>query len=253
MGFIIDIKHSIASYSEGWAFVKQHKLGRFVWISFFLYLCVFALSAFTLWFLVNYFLSSLFSLGFIKKYTAWLSQYSWILIITKIAVYIASSFLLISIFKFLFLIIASPLYAYISERSATLFHGQEYPFNVSQLIKDILRGIRISVRNFIKQMLFMIPLLLLSFIPVIGLFFSFILILFDSYYYGFSMIDYNCERHKISVRESSQLISNRKGLAIGNGLIIYLSFLIPIVGVVFIAPLSVIAATLTYYKYLHKK
>jgi CysZ protein len=62
------------------------------------------------------------------------------------------------------------------------------------------------------------------------------------------MLDYNCERNKMDVKQSSQLINSQKGLAIGNGLVMYLSLLIPFIGVMFIAPLSAVAASIAFYK-----
>jgi CysZ protein len=61
------------------------------------------------------------------------------------------------------------------------------------------------------------------------------------------MIDYSCERDKMSARESVLFVQRNKGLAIGNGLVFYGLFLIPIIGIVVGAPLSVIAATISMH------
>ena len=44
------------------------------------------------------------------------------------------------------------------------------------------------------------------------------------------MLDYSCERHKLSPTESIAYIGNHKGLAVGNGMVFYLMHLVPIVG-----------------------
>lgn len=185
--------------------------------------------------------------------THWISKYPWIVTASKFAFYISSFFLFISLYKYLFLAIASPMYAYISERTAEIITGKTYSFNAIQFSKDILRGILLSGRNFLKQLFLTIILFIFSFIPVIGWLFSIIILIVDCYYYGFSMLDYNSEREKLTASQSRQLISNRRGFAFGNGLIMYFSIIIPFVGLVFIAPLSAIAGTLTYYKHLNKQ
>ena len=102
--------------------------------------------------------------------------------------------------------------------------------------------------NAFRQLFFTLLLFLLSMIPVVGILFTLLILCLDCYYYGFSMLDYNCERHQMSVRESRNFIFAHKGAALGNGFILYLSLLIPFIGVIFVAPLSVIASTLHFYK-----
>jgi uncharacterized protein involved in cysteine biosynthesis len=42
-------------------------------------------------------------------------------------------------------------------------------------------------------------------------------------------------------------------LAVGNGVVLYVAMYIPVVGVAFTAPLSAVAATLAYYKFIENK
>ncbi len=119
------------------------------------------------------------------------------------------------------------------------------PFSFPQLIKGILRGIMISVRNSLWQTVYIVSLLLLSLIPVVGWVTPVFTILIECYYYGFSMLDYSCERHNLTTGESIHFIGNRKGLAIGNGLLFYLMHLVPIIGWVLAPAYAVIAATLS--------
>jgi CysZ protein len=69
----------------------------------------------------------------------------------------------------------------------------------------------------------------------------------ECYYYGFSMLDYSCERHKLSPSESITYIANHKGLAIGNGMVFYMMHFIPIVGWVLAPSYAVVAATISLY------
>lgn len=157
-----------------------------------------------------------------------------------------------SLFKYLFLIIGSPLFAYLSEKTEAIIAGKEYPFSWSQLFKDMLRGIKLALRNTLWQTVYSVSLLILSFFPVVGWVTPVVVLFVECYYYGFSMLDYSCERHKLSPTESIEYIGKHKGLAIGNGMVFYLMHLVPFVGWVLAPAYAVIAATISLY-YQHKE
>ncbi len=157
-----------------------------------------------------------------------------------------------SLFKYLFLIIGSPLFAYLSEKTESIIAGKDYPFSWSQLFKDMARGIKLALRNTLWQTVYSVSLLILSFFPVVGWVTPVIVLFVECYYYGFSMLDYSCERHKLSPTESIEFIGKHKGLAIGNGIIFYLMHLVPILGWVLAPAYAVIAATISLY-YQHKE
>lgn len=248
MSILTEIKLGLNGYIEAIEFVRKNKLQRLLFISILLYLILVLCSAFIVWHGVEYAIDSILNTSSIKKWTSWIAEFSWILTLTKVIFYISSFTLFLSLYKYIFLAIASPLYAYISERTAEIITEQEFNFNIPQFGKDIVRGILISLKNLLKQLFLTLAFYMLSFIPIIGLLFGLLIILLDCYYYGFSMIDYNCERHKMNIKQSNQFIAEHKGLAIGNGIAMYLSLMIPILGVILIAPLSAIAATINFYK-----
>ena len=150
-----------------------------------------------------------------------------------------------SLFKYFFLIVASPVFAYLSEKTESIIEGTTFNFNFSQLLLDIVRGIKIAVRNSLWQTVYYIFILIVSSVPVIGWFTLVYALLIECYYYGFSMLDYSMERHKKSVNESIYFIAHHKGLAIGNGGIFYLLHFLPIIGWVLAPAYAVIAATLS--------
>ena len=153
-----------------------------------------------------------------------------------------------SLFKYLFLIIGSPLFAYLSEKTESIMEGKEFPFSFTQLLKDIARGIRLALRNTLWQTLYTFSILLLSLIPFVGWFTPFFALLIECYFLGFSMLDYSCERHQLSTTQSIAFISKHKGLAIGNGIVFYLMHMVLIVGWILAPSYAVIAATISYYK-----
>ncbi len=242
-----EITLAIKDYAAAWRFVQIHRLGKLIILSGVLYLLVFCLTLYGVWLGVDTGLDYLLSISWIESTRHFLSRYHWLLTLSKILTFLSTLFLGISIYKYLFLALASPLFAYISERSAEAYTGVHTPFSLTQFLKDILRGILVSVRNAIAQLLITLLLFFLSLFPVIGLLFSVLMISNDAYYYGFSMLDYNCERHKMGIGTSRRFIKQHKGLAIGNGLVMYAALYIPILGPLIVAPLSVVAATLSFY------
>jgi CysZ protein len=145
------------------------------------------------------------------------------------------------------LILLSPLFAYLSEKTEEIISGKKYPFNGDQWMRDIWRGILISFRNMFIQTGWMILFFFLGFIPVIGWFGAIVLFIISAYFYGFAFIDYTSERRRMKIRDSVQFVRSNKWLAISNGAIFSLFLLLPFCGALFsgfAAIVSVVAATL---------
>ena len=176
------------------------------------------------------------------------SWLSWLFIVAQIFIIIVLFFFYFSLFKYIFLIIASPVFAYLSEKTESILLGKDFPFSFSQLFSDIVRGIRIALRNMLWQTVYLIAILIFSFIPLVGWISPVIALLIEFYYFGFSMLDYSSERNKLNTAQSIALIGRHKGLAIGNGLGFYLMHLLPIIGWLLAPSYAVIAATLSLHK-----
>ncbi len=179
-----------------------------------------------------------------KMQNSWLS---FLLIFGQIILNLVLLLFYFSLFKYLFLIIGSPLFAYLSEKTESIMEGRDYPFSFKQLMKDIMRGIRLALRNLLWQTVYTVSILILSFIPVVGWITPLLALLVECYYLGFSMLDYSCERNKLSTSQSISFIGRHKGLAIGNGMVFYLMHFIPILGWLFAPGYAVIAATISLY------
>jgi CysZ protein len=182
----------------------------------------------------------------------WLHQqhsaaWSFILIMVGIMARLIMMFFYFSLFKYLFLILGSPVFSYLSEKTESIIEGKEFIFSSTVFYHDIRRGIRLALRNFGWQTVYTIFILLLSLIPLIGSIAPVISGLVECYFYGFSMLDYSCERHKLSPSASISFISRRRGLAIGNGLVFYLMHFIPFLGWVLAPSYALVAATISLY------
>jgi CysZ protein len=149
-----------------------------------------------------------------------------------------------SLFKYLILIIGSPVFAYLSEKTEAIMEGVDHTFNWKELRKDTYRGIRLALRNASWQSAYLLGLLLMSLLPLVGWITPIIAVLMECYYFGFSMLDYSFTRNNFSPDQSIKFTGRHKGLAIGNGFLFYLMHL-----AIFLAPAyAVIAATLSVHK-----
>lgn len=244
-GFSLGVK----SYSKAYIFLRKHRLTWYFLFPLLLNILLFALgyastvSLSTKWFVyisdwLNMDTWNFWGSGFISSaiqfFTHFIIRILFIIFFAYIGGYIT-------------IICLSPVFAILSEKIESILTGEEYPFNFNQFIKDIWRGIRLALRNLFIEILLTIALLIISFIPIIGIFTGLILFFISAYFYGFSFIDYSLERKRMSIKESVVFVKSNKGLAIGNGSVFSLILLIPFIGVLlsgFISIISLTAATI---------
>lgn len=174
--------------------------------------------------------------------------WNFLFMMINIMIRLVMTFFYFSLFKYVFLIIGSPLFAYLSEKTASIIEGKDFPFSFSQLMKDAWRGSKLALRNTIWQTVYLIFIFFLSFIPLFGWITPLIALFVECYYYGFSMMDYSCERNKMSPGASIQFIGRHKGLAIGNGLIFYLMHGVIFIGWILAPAYAVVAATISLHR-----
>ncbi len=240
---------SLQAYYHAHQFINKHRLWKWILIPGIIYAFLFCIGIYF------FTVSSNSAIDFMLQQMGmreWMDkmQNSWLSFLLIFAQLILNLILLLfyfSLFKYLFLIIGSPLFAYLSEKTIAIIEGEEYPFNFKQLIKDMIRGIRLALRNMLWQTVYVISILILSFIPLLGWITPLLALLVECYYLGFSMLDYSCERNKLSSVQSINFIGRHKGYAIGNGMVFYLMHIVPIVGWVLAPSYAVIAATINLY------
>jgi CysZ protein len=238
---------SLQAYYHTHRFIIKHGLWKWILIPGLIYTILFCVGIYL------FYVSSSSAIEFMLQKSGieeWIKN-SWLSFLLIFAQFILNLILLLfyfSLFKYLFLIIGSPLFAYLSEKTESIIEGKDYPFSFKQLMKDIIRGVRLALRNMLWQTVYTISILILSFIPVIGWVTPLLALLVECYYLGFSMLDYSCERNKLSTAQSIGFIGRHKGLAIGNGMVFYLMHFIPILGWLLAPSYAVIAATISLYK-----
>lgn len=241
---------AIQSYSDAHYFIIRHRLWKWIIIPGILYTILFSIGIYFFWVSTG---NAITWLSEKSGLVTWLQKernelLSFLFMMVNIMLRLVMTFFYFSLFKFLFLIIGSPVFAYLSEKTASIMEGKEFPFSFSQLMKDVVRGIKLALRNSLWQAIYLLFILALSLVPLFGWIAPLIALFIECYYYGFSMMDYSCERKKLSPSASIDFIGRHKGLAIGNGLIFYLMHGFILVGWVLAPAYAVVAATLSLHR-----
>ena len=244
-----EIVIAVQSYFKAHQFISKHRLWKWIIVPGIIYMILFCVGMFFFWKSADGAVSYLSEVIGIEK---WLhhqqsAALSFIFLMGGIMVRLILVFFYFSLFKYLFLVIGSPLFAYLSEKTEAIIEGKDLPFNSSQYFRDIARGIKLALRNCLWQTVYTVSILIISFIPLVGWITPVISGFVECYYYGFSMLDYSCERHNLSASESIAFIGQRRGLAIGNGLVFYLMHFVPFIGWVLAPSYAVVAATISLY------
>lgn len=157
------------------------------------------------------------------------------------------------LYKHIIMALSAPFMSPVSEKIEKYFYGDvSHLHRKTSNTEQLLRGIRINIRNLFKELIITVPILVLKFVPVVNIFSTILLFIVQAYYAGFGNMDYTLERH-LNYKESVQFVSRNKGYAIGNGIVFMLFLLIPIVGIIIVLPLSVTAASKKTVQLMHEK
>lgn len=146
-----------------------------------------------------------------------------------------------SFFKYICLIIGSPLFAALSRKTESIIEQNENIRSWKGIRKEAGRGVVTALRNCGWQTVYLVALILLSLIPIVGWITPLIVLFVECYYYGFSMLDFGLARNNQTPSQSAHFIGRHKGLAIGNGVIFYLVHIV----IIFAPAYAIIAANLT--------
>lgn len=239
---------AIAAYGRAHALIRKHRLWKWIILPGLLYMVLYIAGLYVFFISLRSVVSEKIIVGL--GISQWLDKYdsgllSFIFSFTGLVVWLMGALFYFSLFKFIWLILGSPVFSWLSEQTEAIVTGRQYTFSMSQWLKDMARGVRIAFRNLLWQSVYFIALLLLAMIPVAGWAVPFLALIIEAYYFGFSMLDYSFERKNTGIGSSIRYIGQHKGLAIGNGMVFYLINMIPLAGWVFAPAYAVIAATLT--------
>lgn len=238
---------SVSSYFKAHRFIVKNKLWKWIIIPGVVYAALFITGIYFFWESTAFVIDYVFTQTGIKSWLQhenirWLS---FIFLFSQVILQLILLLFYFSWFKYLFLILGSPLFAFLSEKTESILLQKDFPFLWQRFFSDIVRGIRIALRNALWQTVYTISIFLLGLIPAIGWIAPLLSLFTECFYLGFSMLDYTNERRHLSAMQSVEFINRHKGLAIGNGIIFYGMHLLPLVGWVLAPGYAVIAATLS--------
>ena len=154
------------------------------------------------------------------------------------------------LYKNIVIMVAAPFMSPLSEKVEEIITGENYGsnFRARSFVRDLWRGVRIGIRNIVRELFFTGLLLIIGLFPLFTIFTPFLIFTIQAYYAGFGNMDYTLERH-YNVRHSIDFGRDNRGLAIGNGSI-FLLLLFTGIGFLIAPPLATVAATLETVKRL---
>lgn len=231
-----DILRGARAYMHGFQLIAKHRLWFYFWLPVLLSLVLGVIVLRTAWGIsddMGGWLIALYPLEFGRG------------VIEKIATVLSGLSLVVFtllIFRYIIMAIASPFMSLLSEKLEQKMypHRQAVPTTIGTMLSDLVRGLRIALRNIVRELF--ITLLLLFFgaiIPPLGLITPILIILVQAFYAGFGNFDYTLER-RLNMRDSVRFVKAHRNLAIGNGLVFVL-LLMTVVGFLFALPLGTAA------------
>ncbi|HTF05925.1 MAG TPA: EI24 domain-containing protein [Bacteroidia bacterium] len=246
MGFWSDLGIGINTHVKAFKFIAKHSLWHYFIFPVLILAVLWVAGFWSIMGLSDWIVeSALDALGLDATEEGWLGWVQAIVtFLVNIGLKIAFILFMNSYLKYIVLIVCSPILAILSERIDEIISGRTYPFNFGQFIKDMMRGILVTLRNMMLETLFILACFVIVWIPVVGLITIPILWFVSWYFMGFAMMDYTYERQKFTINQGAQYTRRHKGIAIGNGFIFSMILLIPFIGICIAPILSVVAATL---------
>ena len=237
---------AIRAYFSAHRFIVQHKLWKWMIVPGIVYAYLFVVG-------MNYFSQS--SSFFIEAIILRTGLKSWVdtlnsdligFFITMGSFWLWFTLLLFyfALFKYLFLILFAPFFAYLHLRIDAIKNETAFVFKSKAYRKLVARALLLNVTNLLWQTVYLIPIVIICTLPIIGWVTPIFTILIECYFLGAAMLDYSLASENKNKVAAAAYVNNHKGLPIGNGLVFYLLHFIPIIGWITAPFYSLIAAQL---------
>lgn len=147
---------------------------------------------------------------------------------SKILFYDSLRMLFTKFALYIVVVMLSPILSLLSEKIEEKITGNKYVFNFKQLVHDVIRGMKIALRNIMWEYFFIVLVLGLSSFfdaQIKAILIFSIPMLFGFYFYGFSFLDYINERRRLNIQQSVYFVSQHRGLAVSIGSIYSIFFI----------------------------
>lgn len=203
-----------------------------------------SLFSFTLYYVITEFSSWMDS--FLPSWLDWLS---WLIIpIFTVTVLIAVFYT----FTIVANIIAAPFNSLLSEKYEQLLGGEIESNNNETMAQLVVRTVSAEIKKMTYIILWLIPLIIISFIPVLNLISPALWILFAIWMLSLEYLDYPMGNNDLLFTDVKQAAHQKKSMTLGLGSGLFILTTIPFVNFIAI-PAGVIAATKSYHDNIDKK
>jgi len=157
-------------------------------------------------------------------------------------------FVLFELFKFTLLTLLSPFNAFVSEIYDQKLTGNQFKFFFTRMLKDIVRGLIITITGFSLELFLGGFWLLLALIFPLESLTPLFFLAISSFFFGFAYLDYSLERHRFDVFKSWRFAFKNGKTCFAIGLLFSLLMLIPIAGIIIAPPIITIFASHHFLK-----
>lgn len=251
MSLFVDMRDAISTLPKGFRFIFKNGLSVYF---VFPVLLSFVFFAFSWWGSSEFvaFCQDILGQYWTRDTESWYFQaLGWFLTLSVRFIFV---YIFLTINKYLVLILLSPVLAFLSEAVEEKVTGKKYPFVLDQFVRDVVRGVLLACRNFVYEIFWTLLILIATlFFPPFGILAPFAIFFLQSYFYGFSFMDYFNERRKVSLKQSITFTRKKKGYALVYGGVFSLFFYIPYIGLI-IAPIWMeVSATLGMIRIYKRK
>ncbi len=236
-------------YGKALSFTREHNLWKYYFLPALLNLIIFISVGFVGYIFVGDtidWLEGLFNLN--NPINWWQTTLNYIV---KILVGLIAFLIYFKSYKYLMLILLSPVLSIVAAKVQGILHPErpDEDFHFPQFLSDLKRGLIINLTNLAIELSITIPLILIGlFFSPISPFATILIILVESYFLGFGMIDLRNEFMKLDVKESRAVVKKHRSFAIGVGMTMYFMIWIPILGILFAPIWACISAGLGIYE-----
>lgn len=187
------------------------------------------------------------------EWLIWLANI--VLGVIKFLLYIlfAALSLIITSFTYTILanLVASPFNGRLSEKTEEVYYSEKPVIDTeSSLFKDIPAAILHELRKIVYFLILLIPLVIISLIPVVNIIAAPLWFIFGSWVLAVEYCDFPAGNHQIGFKELKGKLAEKRALSLGFGATASLLTLVPILNF-FVMPAAVIGATLLWKENHH--
>ncbi|AFM03615.1 uncharacterized protein involved in cysteine biosynthesis [Bernardetia litoralis DSM 6794] len=239
----------IRLYGKALSFTREHNLWKYYILPALLNVIIFVSVGVICYFFVGNtieWLEGIFKLD--NPINWWQTALSYFV---KILVSVTAFLIYFKSYKYLMLILLSPALSIVAAKVQGILHP-EHPnedFHFPQFLHDLKRGLTINLTNLAIELSITIPLILIGlFLSFLSPFTTILIILVESYFLGFGMIDLRNEFMKLDVKESRAVVKRNLPFAIGVGISMYFMIWIPSLGILFAPIWACVSAGLGIYE-----